>query len=155
MRIAFAFVAGAALLLSGVAAQATESKARATSTLSADALWAKVGDFCGIGNWLPAVEKCELSADGKIRTLSLKGGGTVVEKLVRMGTKKRFYTYSIVKGPLPVTHYRSTISVAAHGTGSAVTWKGKYDVAQGANPDDAKKTIDGLYAAGVKSLTTN
>ncbi len=155
MRIACAFVAAAALLLSGVAAEATESKASATSTLSADALWAKVGDFCGIGNWLAAVEKCELSADGKMRTLSLKGGGTVVEKLLRMNNKKRFYTYSIVKGPLPVAHYRSTISVSAHGKGSAVTWKGKYEPAAGTNPDDAKKAIDGLYAEGVKSLTAN
>jgi Polyketide cyclase / dehydrase and lipid transport len=155
MRIAFAFVAGATLLLSGVTAEATESKASAMSTLSADALWAKVGDFCGIGNWLPSVDKCELSADGKRRTLSLKGGGTIVEKLVKMNTQKRYYTYSIVKGPLPVTHYRSTISVAAHGTGSVVTWKGKYDVAQGGNADDTKKTVDGLYASGVKSLTTN
>jgi hypothetical protein len=155
MRIAFAFVAGAALLMSGVAAEATESKASATSTLSADALWAKVGDFCGIGNWLPSVDKCELSADGKMRTLSLKGGGTIVEKLVRMNAKRRSYTYSIVNGPLPVTHYRSTISVAGQGTGSVVTWKGRYGVAQGANADDTKKSVDDLYAAGVKSLTTN
>ena len=37
---------------------------------------AKIGDFCGIGKWHPAIEKCVLSADGKQRTLSLNGGGT-------------------------------------------------------------------------------
>ncbi len=63
MGIRCAVVAGAALLLSGFTAQALESSAKAASKLSADALWAKIGDFCGISKWHPAVEKCELSAD--------------------------------------------------------------------------------------------
>jgi hypothetical protein len=84
MRIATAIAAGAVLLLSGLTAWALESSAKTASKLSADALWSKIGDFCGISNWHPAVEKCELSADGKTRTLSLKGGGTIVEALVKM-----------------------------------------------------------------------
>jgi hypothetical protein len=53
MGIRTAVVAGAALLLSGLAAQALESNAKAQSKLSADALWAKIGDFCGIANGTP------------------------------------------------------------------------------------------------------
>jgi hypothetical protein len=153
MRIALAVATGAALLLSGMTAQAVESRARASSTLSADAMWAKIGDFCGIGTWHPAIEKCALSADGKTRTLSLKGGGTIVEKLVKMDAAHHSYTYAIVSSPLPVAHYRSTISVAAKGAGSVVSWKGKYE-AKGASDADAKKTIDGIYASGLKALTT-
>jgi len=82
MRITTAVAAGVALLLTGLTVQALESSAKATSKLSADALWAKIGDFCGISKWHPAIEKCELSADGKTRTLSVKGGGSVVESLV-------------------------------------------------------------------------
>ena len=48
MRITTVVAAGAALLLSGLAAQALESNVKAASKLSADALWAKIGDFCGI-----------------------------------------------------------------------------------------------------------
>jgi Polyketide cyclase / dehydrase and lipid transport len=154
MRIAIAAAAGSALLLSGMTAQAVESSARATSTLPADAMWAKIGDFCGIGKWHPAIEKCELSADGKTRTLSLKGGGTIVEKLTKMDAVRHSYSYSIVSGPLPVAHYRSTISVAAKGKGSVVKWVGKYD-AKGASDADAKKAIDGVYDSGLKALTTN
>ena len=79
MRVTAAISAGAVLLLSGLTAQALESSAKTASKLSADAVWSKIGDFCGISNWHPAVEKCELSADGKTRTLSLNGGGTIVE----------------------------------------------------------------------------
>jgi hypothetical protein len=92
MGIRTAVVAGTALLLSGLAAQALESAAKAASKLSADALWARIGDFCGIGKWHPAIEKCELSADGRTRTLSLKGGGTIVEALVKMDPTARSYT---------------------------------------------------------------
>ena len=154
MGIRTAVVAGTALALSGLAAQALESSVKAASKLSANALWEKIGDFCGIGKWHPAIEKCELSADGKTRTLSLKGGGTIVEALVKMDPAARLYTYSIVSGPLPVANYTSTISVAVDGAGSTVTWVGKYD-AKGASDADAIKTIDGVYDAGLKALTAN
>jgi hypothetical protein len=152
--ITIALATGAALLLSGMTAQAVESSAKASSKLKPDAMWAKIGDFCGISKWHPAIEKCELSADGKTRTLSLKGGGTIVEKLVKMDPAHRSYTYAIVSGPLPVAHYRSTISVAAKGAGSVVKWVGKYD-AKGASDADAKKAIDGVYDGGLKTLTAN
>ncbi|MBO0752789.1 MAG: SRPBCC family protein [Bradyrhizobiaceae bacterium] len=152
MQIRTAVAAGAALLMSGLAAQALDSSAKATSKLSADAMWAKIGDFCGIAKWHPALEKCELSADGKTRTLSLKGGGTIVEALQKMDAAGKSYTYTIVSGPLPVTNYTSTIGVAADGTGSVVTWVGKYD-AKGAPDADAQKAIQGVYEAGLKGLT--
>lgn len=154
MRITTAVAAGGALLLSGFAAQALESSVKAASKLSADALWAKVGDFCGISKWHPAIEKCELSADGKTRTLSLKGGGTIVEALMKMDAAGRSYTYSIVSGPLPVANYTSTISVVGDGAGSTVTWAGKYD-AKGAGDADSKQAIDGVYDSGLKALTAN
>jgi|SRR5215831_10805077 len=98
--------------------------------------------------------QCELSADGKTRTLSLKRGGTIVEALVKMDAAGRSYTYSIVSAPLPVANYTSTISVVADGAGSTVTWAGKYD-AKGASDADSKKAIDGVYDSGLKALTAN
>ena len=153
MGIRTAVAAGAALLMSGLAAHALDTSAKASSKLSADALWAKIGDFCGIGKWHPAFEKCELSADGKTRTLFLKGGGTIVEALVKMDAAGKSYTYSILNsGPVPVANYTSTISVAADGAGSVVTWSGKYD-AKGAPDADVQKTIQGVYDSGLKALT--
>jgi hypothetical protein len=139
------------LVLAAVPASALESSIKGSSTASADAVWTKIGDFCGIAKWHPAIEKCVLSTDGKERTLSLKGGGTIVEKQEKRDDAAHSYTYSIVSGPLPVTNYMSTISVAAAGTGSTITWSGKYD-AKGASDADAKKTIDGVYQGGIDQL---
>lgn len=147
-------LAAVGLVCSSVTAQAVESKLRHTSTLSVDALWEKVGDFCGISKWLPAVEKCELSNDGKTRTLSLKDGGTVVEHLVKWDAPHHSYTYTIVSSPLPVSHYFSTIKVVKDKDGSALEWSGRYR-AKGASDAKAKKMVDAIYQAGATNLTGN
>ncbi len=151
MRIAKISVAAAAFLISTGAAFALESSLTMTSSMSPEALWKKIGDFCGIASWHPAIEKCVLSADGKQRTLSLKGGGTIVEALENLDDAGRTYTYTIVSGPLPVADYHSTISVSSGPKGSSLKWVGKYD-AKGASDADAKKVIDGIYEAGEKAL---
>jgi hypothetical protein len=113
----------AVLGISTASASALDSNVTMTSSMSTDALWKKVGDFYGIAAWHPAIEKCVLSADGKQRTLSLKGGGTVVEALENWDDANRSYTYTILSGPLPVANYHSTIGVADDPKGSASKWK--------------------------------
>ena len=146
-------LAGAAAisLVIAVPAFALESNVSMTSSMSPDALWQKVGDFCGVGTWHPAIENCELNDGGKMRTISLKGGGTIVERMQSRDDAKHSYTYSIVSGPLPVTNYLSTIAVLPDPKGSKVTWMGQYD-AKGASDADAKKAIDGVYESGEKGL---
>lgn len=147
-----ALAAIAALGFSTGSALALDSNVTMTSSMSPDAMWKKVGDFCGIAAWHPAIEKCVLGADGKQRTLSLKGGGTIVEALENWDDANHSYTYTILSGPLPVANYHSTVSVANDPKGSALKWMGTYD-AKGASDADAKKTIDGVYEAGAKGLT--
>jgi hypothetical protein len=147
-----ALAAMAVFGISTTAALALDSSVTMTSSMSTDALWKKVGDFCGIASWHPAIEKCVLSADGKQRTLSLKGGGTIVEALENWDNANHSYKYTILSGPLPVANYHSTISVTGDAKGSALKWTGTYD-AKGAPDADAKKAIDGVYEAGAKVLT--
>lgn len=140
-----------ALLMSGFSAFALGSHYQAKSNESVSAAWTKVGNFCGIGTWHPAVAKCSLSADGKERTLSLKGGGTIVEDLVKWNDKAHSYTYRIKSSPLPISNYVSTIKVVKHGNGSVISWTGHYK-AKGASNAAAKKAVDGIYKSGVDSL---
>lgn len=151
-KLLVAAAGSAALLFSCVSAFAIESDYNATTTQSVDAVWAKVGDFCGIGNWHPAVAKCVLSHGNKIRTLSLKGGGTIVERLLKWDKSGHSYSYHIVSSPLPIKDYYSTISVKAAGGSTEVDWKGHYKAVKGTTDDAAKKIIDGIYKAGVDSL---
>jgi hypothetical protein len=150
MRIATISAAGMVLMSTGIAF-ALDSSTTMTSSMSPDALWKKVGGFCGIGDWHPAIEKCVLSSDGKERTLSLKGGGTIVERQESVDNANHTYTYTILSGPLPVANYHSTISVSPDAKGSSIKWVGAYD-AEGASDADAKKVIDGIYESGEKAL---
>jgi hypothetical protein len=151
MRVSYGSLIALGLILAASSAQAIESKASKTSSQSVDQVWSKVGDFCGISKWHPAVAKCELSADKKDRTLTLKGGGTIVEHLVRWSDKMHSYTYKIVSGPLPVDKYESTLHVGKSGSGSKITWTGHYS-AKGASDAEAKKAIDGVYEGGLAAL---
>jgi len=132
-------------------AVAVEASYTATSASSPDAVWAKIGDFCGISNWGLGL-KCALSADGKTRTLTTQDGGVVVEHLDGRDDRARSYSYTILSaGPLPVANYHSKIAVSPAAAGSSITWSGQFD-AKGASDADAKKIFDGLYKAGVDDL---
>lgn len=116
-------------------------------------VWATIGGFCGIADWHPVVEKCDLSMNGgkTIRTLSLKGGGTIVEELISRSDANLAYTYAIVESPLPVADYKSTISVTPSGAGSKVTWVGNF-TAKGSDDAKAESVIAGVYEAGLKGI---
>ncbi|MBY0250254.1 MAG: SRPBCC family protein [Methylobacterium organophilum] len=117
-------------------------------------VWKAIGEFCGIEDWHPAVEKCALSEkDGKtLRTLTLKDGGTIVERLEARDDEAMSYTYTILEGVLPVANYRSTIRVVKSGRGSKVTWTCNFR-SKGAPNDRASKAISGVYEAGLRGIS--
>jgi len=86
---------------------------------SADDVWAVVGDFGGIGGWMPGIEAC--TVDGDVRTIEMSGM-TIGERLVRRDDADRVLVYSIASGPAPVDHHEATITVTPAGEGSHVTW---------------------------------
>ena len=134
-------------------ARALEVTKSAEIAASPDKVWKTIGAFCGIGEWHPVVEKCALSEkSGKAhRTLSLKGGGTIVEEQVSRDDKKMDYTYTILESPLPVADYKSTIAVEKSGSGSKVVWTGSFK-AKGADDAKAQEVIGGVYEAGLKGI---
>jgi len=81
--------------------------------LSAEAVWAVIGDFSGIRKWATAVEaeSTEQTTDGKVRTLNMPGGRTVRELLADEG--EHFYTYTLERPDMKA--YFSTVSVKPAG----------------------------------------
>ena len=120
---------------------------------SPDAVWKTIGDYCGIANWHPAIEKCEISKkDGAtFRTLSLKGGGAILEKQTAWDDKSKTYSYTIEESPLPVANYKATLSVAPKGRGSEIVWTSNFN-AKGADDAKATSTIGGIFDAGLASI---
>ena len=151
-RSTFAF---AALALTAAApAQAIEVQRSVTIAAPPAKVWQTIGDFCGIGDWHPAVEKCTPSEmDGKkVRLLNLKGGGTIKEEQVSRDDKVMSYTYTILESPLPISDYKSTLAVAPDGSGSKVTWSGTFN-AKGAPDSVGTDAVQGIYDSGLKALS--
>ncbi|WP_397419570.1 SRPBCC family protein [Phenylobacterium sp.] len=79
------------------------------AALSAEAVWAVIGDFSGVRKWAPALEaeSTEVTPKGKVRTLTMPGGRTVQELLTDEGPWH--YTYTLDRPDMNA--YFSTVSV--------------------------------------------
>ncbi len=119
--------------------------------VSADQVWNMIGGFNALPDWHPAIEKSELTEEGQMRTLSLAGGGKIIEKLEKVDDDARTYTYSIIDSPLPVANYTATITVSGEGENSTIEWSSEFN-AEGASDEDAMQAIAGIYQAGFDNL---
>ncbi len=144
-----------ATALSATSAAALDARYSKDTTAPPAKAWAAIGDFCGISAWHPALEKCELSQkDGAtLRTLHLKGGGTILEQLVEQNDKTMTQTYIILGGVLPVTKYKSTLKVVPKGEGATYDWSGAFE-AKGVEDAESVKVMTGVYTAGVDALVS-
>lgn len=147
MRLTLVLSATATLIVSTASASALTSSISATSSLPADELWSKVSDFCAMPSWHPRVEQCELSTDGRTRTVRYFGVNDVaVETLDSRDDADRSYTITTVSGPLPVANHHTTVRVKA-GSGrtsgaSVLEMVSSYD-ASGVSDADAQRVIAG------------
>lgn len=118
----------------------------------ASEVWGLVGRWNALPDWHPAVLKSELSEDGKVRRLTLSGGGVVEERLEENDESRRTYTYALKAGPLPVASYRATIAVKDKGDGAAaVEWSSDFE-AKGTSEDEASAFIQEIYRGGLDNL---
>jgi len=132
---------------------------------SAHKVWKAVESFDSLNTWHPAVAKDEIvegtnDTAGAVRLLTLKDGGTIKEKLLAMEPKAHKFRYEILEGVLPVSDYKSTLTVTSAGKGkSTVTWTGYFrrkdtgdSPADNANDKTATYTIMSVYQAGLQNL---
>lgn len=149
-----ALFAGLALVIGTGSASAITVKKRTEAPGLPPEIWSIVGEFCAIEKWHPAVAKCEESIEGDVtfRTLTLKDGGKIKEKLT--GTEDLAYTYEIVESPLPVKNYKSKLwlEVDDEPDRSVIYWQSDFDAADGKTNEEAKQTITGILKDGVKGI---
>ncbi|MCB2174011.1 SRPBCC family protein [bacterium] len=74
------------------------------------------------------------------------------EKLERLDDASKSLEYSIVSGPLPVEHYRSTITVTKIGPDQCeVSWSSTFEP-KGVSAEQAEEVISGIYKMGFEGL---
>ncbi len=148
-----ALVAMAALLVGSASAHAITVKKRIEAPGLPPAVWELVGAFCAIKDWHPAAADCveEKDGDAVLRTITLKDGGKIKEKLTDKDDLS--YSYEIVESPLPVKNYKAKLWVEADDEPdrTVIFWQADFD-ANGATDDEAKKKITTILGDGVKGI---
>ncbi len=112
---------------------------------SPDEVWAVVGDFGGIGGWMPGIESCRVEGDDRILETM---GMTITERLVSKDDRGRRLTYSIAAGA-PVESHQAVISVGPNGDTSHVTWEVE------ATPDEMADLMATVYQQALEALKTH
>jgi carbon monoxide dehydrogenase subunit G len=112
---------------------------------SADAVWAVIGDFGGIGDWMPGIESCRVEGDDRILEML---GMTITERLVAKDDADRVLTYAITDG-VPVESHQGVITVTAEGDVAHVTWNVE------ATPDEMADLMTSVYQQALDALKTH
>ncbi|EKT4524859.1 SRPBCC family protein [Pseudomonas putida] len=118
---------------------------------SPDHVWALIGGFDSLPDWLPFIPESLSSEGGRVRSLKDPDGNSIVERLMAFDETQRSYSYSILTSPFPVTGYLSTLRVKADGQGSLVEWLGEFTPV-GVSDDEAVALFKGIYEGGLQAL---
>ena len=171
MKKVLALIAMAILPLTAAAHGPSPQKVEKEVVIKADPakVWALVKDFGNMQKWHPAVasDKVEVKKDENgdeqtYRTLTLKSGGTILEKFRGSDDKDMQLKYEIVSGVLPVADYTSKMTVkAGPGAGeSTVVWMGRFyrvyklnpPIPAGQDDESAVKAVNEVYDDGLAGL---
>jgi len=131
-------------------------------------VWALLKDFGNVQAWHAGVEsttveqkKDENGDDATYRTVKLKNGGVMYEKLRSAddaGMRLK-YEYVLEKSTLQVANFYPSITVTGSGNEAVVTVKGSYTRADSSNipkpeqnDDAATKAVNDYFNAGLESL---
>lgn len=110
----------------------------------ADEVWKVVGDFGGIGAWMPGIDSCRVEGDDRILEMM---GMELVETLRASDDATRTLVYGISRSPMPIEHHEATIAVTPTGDASAhVTYS--VDV----TPDTMTEVMSKAYAGALEAL---
>lgn len=166
MKKLLAIIALAALSFNAAAHGPSPQKVEKTIVIKAAPakVWAVVKDFGNIHAWHPAIAstKLEKKGDETFRTLTLKDGGTIYEKLRTADDADMKLKYEIVDGVAPVADYNAFMQVTAGpGAGeSTVTWVGRFyrtyklnpPIPAGQDDETAVKFVTGVFDSGLANL---
>ncbi|MCG7632706.1 SRPBCC family protein [Gordonia McavH-238-E] len=121
--------------------------------LSATDVWSWIGDTGGVSAWIPAIGESRM--DGDVRHVVFTDGAPARERIVAFDEEARTYSYEYIDGPLPLEHYRSTVSVTAAGDDAcSVRWSAQFGAESAEVEAELATAIEGIYAAALDELAT-
>lgn len=121
-------------------------------------VWELIGDFAALGDWVPGVpparieEREDANEPGAVRVFTVDGKDVAHERLLERDAAERFYVYTVLDLPLPITDYRATLTVQEHPEGSEVVWSASYEGSDDVVPQMEELVGDTTFGAGLDTL---
>lgn len=120
----------------------------------ATSVWDVLRDFDSLWRWHPNVAASRLDGPqriGCVRSLTLRQGGLIRERLESLDDAGRRMSYTLLEGPLPVADYLGSLSVCEQAGGCVVEWTTTtfITVTDPTSVIDALRTV---YADGLAGL---
>ena len=116
--------------------------------VSAQKVWERIRDFNGLPKWHPRIQESRiedaLPSDkiGCIRNFTLQNGDNIREQLLGLSDYDLFYTYAILKSPMPLTDYLATLRLTpvTDGERCFAEWSAEFNC----SPDDESDLVNGI-----------
>lgn len=130
-------------------------KSTASVKLPSVLVWNKLIAFGGTEKFVPdLLEKVIVEGDGigAVRTISLKGGGEIVEELTKIDETKHQMTFVVLSTPMPVYNYEGTFTIRSINKDEcAVDFESIYEVSP-ENKQEMNKVIKGFQETFISNL---
>jgi len=117
-----------------------------------DSIWAVIGPFGSIGEWLPGFGRAELQDGGRVRRLQSEDGGIFLERLVTYDELGRSCSYTITQAPVEIADHLAVMRVQAIGDSrsSRVDWTAAFTV--NGDVHAITNVIQGVFDRGLAAL---
>lgn len=123
-------------------------------------VWARIRDFNGLPNWVPAVAESRIEngepADkvGCVRDFRLRNGERLREKLLGLSDFDLFCTYSILESPMGVENYVATVRLTpiTDGDRTFIEWSAEFDCPPERETELVANIGNGVFQGGFDSL---
>lgn len=115
---------------------------------SADKVWERVRDFNSLPKWHPRIRDSRIEEAlpgdkiGCVRNFHLQSGDNLREQLLGMSDYDKFYSYSILETPMPLTDYVATLRLTpiTDGDRCFVEWSAEFNC----EPDKEADLVNGI-----------
>ena len=116
-------------------------------------VWEKIGGWCAMPEWHPAIIKCRQEQKGQQlrRFMDTSDGGNALELLTNRTDNS--LSYMIISTTFPVVDYKATLAVSPVGENKTkITWSSTFKAPEGRTDKEIEDIIIDFYKAGFKHI---
>lgn len=127
---------------------------------SSDKVWERIRDFNALPVWHPRIRDSRIEESlpsdkiGCIRNFNLQNGDKIREQLLGLSDYDKFYTYSILESPMPLSDYIATIRLTpvTDGERCFIEWSADFECSETDEADLVNGISNNVFQGGFDAL---